>query len=110
MRVTLPALRLCLLHLKNPRESTRLYTWRQQEQFLREGCLETSGLTAPRTACQLVVLFPLQDQSTWNQDDLLWHFPDAISSKPQRRLEGPALRQSRAGEGLEPLALTLHGL
>lgn len=98
MHVSRPAIRLCLLHLGNPQESNQTLYLEVAGVIPKGRVLGDNWLTAPGTACQLVEIFPLQDQSTGNQDNLLWYFPDAASYKLQRRLEGLAHRKSRAGE------------
>lgn len=84
MRVPRPALWLCLLHLGNPRESNQALYLEAAGAIPKGRVLRDNWLTAPGTACQLMEIFPLRDQSTGNQDDLLWYFPDAASSKLQR--------------------------
>lgn len=81
MSILLPALQLCLLHLWNRWESNQILYLEEAGAIPKGRVLGDNRLAAPRTACQLVVIFSLPDQSTWNQDNLLWYFPEAASSK-----------------------------
>lgn len=92
MCVPLSALQLCLLHLWKPWESNQILYLEEAGAIPKGRVLGDNPLTAPRTACQLVVIFPLPDQSTGNQDNLLWYFPEAVSSK-LREMPGGASTQ-----------------